>query len=393
MAAPSSGATAPVNAPPAQKSVADDLFARAYDFEFFQAVRLLERLFPKLRAVGRGAKPDGETVRFKSWYSLKFPPATVYDLKLPDADPATVVRIPQMVVTFLSMAGSSGVLPRHYTEMILRIDRDVRGPERYALRDFLDLFTHRFVSLFFRAWEKYRFIVPYERGEFALREPDTFTRGLLSLVGLGTSGLRERMRVALRDEDEGLPRETVLGRVDDLSALWFSGFLSHRPRNAMSLEAMLAAFVRLPVKVCQFQGQWLRLDSDNQSVMGPVNGNNCLGRNVIVGDRIWDVQSKIRVQLGPMSYNQFLEFLPDRSPRPERKGIFLLAQFVRLYLGPEMDVEFQLILKKEEVPGCKVGPGMGLGSRLGWNTWSKRKPMPRDAADAVFQAEEMVWIR
>jgi type VI secretion system protein ImpH len=248
------------------------------------------------------------------------------------------------------------------------------------------------VSLFFRAWEKYRFMVPYERGEFTLREPDAFTRGLFSLVGLGTLGLRERMRVALRDEEDGIPRETILGRIDDLTPLWFSGFLAHRPRNALSLEAMLAAFVRMPVKVCQFQGQWLRLDEDNQSVMGPLNGNNCLGRNVIVGDRIWDVQSKIRVQLGPMSYNQFLEFLPDRAPRPERKGIFLLAQLVRLYLGPEMDAEFQLILKKDEVPGCKVGPGLGLGSRLGWNTWSKRKPMPRDAADAVFQAEEMVWI-
>jgi type VI secretion system protein ImpH len=397
MAAPSSGASAPVSAtagqPAAQKSVADDLFARAYDFDFFQAVRLLERLLPKLRAVGRGAKPDGEVVRFKSWYSLKFPPATVYDLALPEPDPASGVRLPQMVITFLSMAGASGVLPRHYTEMILRIDRDVRGPERTALRDFLDLFTHRFVSLFFRAWEKYRFMVPYERGEFAQREPDTFTRSLFSLVGMGTSGVRERMRVALRDEDEGLPRETVLGRIDDLSALWFSGFLAHRPRNALPLEAMLAAFVRLPVKVCQFQGQWLRLDADNQSVMGPINGNNCLGRNVIIGDRIWDVQSKIRIQLGPMTYNQFLEFLPDRSPRPERKGIFLLAQLVRLYVGPEMDVEFQLILKREEVPGCKVGPGLGLGSRLGWNTWSKRKPMARDAADAVFQAEEMVWIR
>jgi type VI secretion system protein ImpH len=406
MATTSGGTPTPVAPGPkipgpiAPRAVADDLFARAYEFDFFQAVRLLERLFPKLRAVGRGAKPDGEVVRFKSWYALKFPSATVYDLKPPEGDSTTIVKPPQMVITFLSMAGSSGVLPRHYTEMILRIDRDVRGPERTALREFLDLFTHRFASLFFRAWEKYRFMIAYERGEYALRDPDAFTHGLFSLVGLGTSGLRERMRVAIPDADSsprdtvfGQPKETVLGKIDDLSTLWFAGFFAQRPRNAFSLEAMLAALVRLPVKVCQFQGQWLRLDAMNQSVMGPLNGNNCLGRNVIVGDRIWDVQSKIRIQLGPMTYAQFLEFLPDRAPRPERKGIFLLAQFVRLYLGPEIDVEFQLILKKEEVPGCKIGPGLGLGSRLGWNTWSKRKPLPRDAADAVFQAEEMIWIR
>lgn len=404
MAATGSGAPAPLTALTpnglAPRSIADELFVHAYDFDFFQAVRLLERLYPKLRPVGRGTKPDVEAVRFKSWYSLKFPPATVYDLKAPDPDPAAIVKVPQMVVTFLSMAGASGVLPRHYTEMILRIDRDVRGPERTALREFLDLFTHRFVSLFFRAWEKYRFMVPYERGEYALRDPDAFTHGLLSLVGMGTSGLRDRMRVAIPDKETlgrdavfGQPKETVLGKIDDLSTLWFAGFFAQRPRNAFSLEAMLAAFVGLPVKVCQFQGQWLRLEAENQSVMGPLNGNNCLGRNVIVGDRIWDVQSKIRVQLGPMSYPQFLEFLPDRAPRPERKGIFLLAQFVRLYLGPEIDVEFQLILKKDEVPACKVGPGLGLGSRLGWNTWSKRKPSPRDAADAVFQADETIWLR
>lgn len=384
---------------PSRTPLADDLFAHAYDFDFFQAVRLLERLFPKLRPVGRGTKSDGEVVRFAAWHSLRFPPATIYDLSPPSDDPAAIVKAPKMVVTFLGMAGSSGVLPRHYTEMILRVDRDVRGPERTALRDFLDLFTHRFVSLFFRAWEKYRFPIPYERGEFRLRDPDVFTHGLLSLVGLGAVNLRDRLKIGVRSPVP-VPRgpvvaggrETIFGSVDDLSMLWFAGYFAQRPRNALSLEAMLAAFVRLPVRVRQFQGQWLRLDPGNQSAMSADNLNNCLGRNVIVGDRVWDVESKIRIQLGPMSYAEFLDYLPDRAPRKERKKIFLLAQFVRLYLGPEIDVEIQLVLKKDEVPGCRVGPGAGIGSRLGWNTWSKRKPTPHDAADAVFQADDDVWL-
>ncbi len=397
MAAPSSGAAAPVTSTaPVQgrtgsgmyKTLADHLFAQPYDFDFFQAVRLLEQLHPHLRPVGRGAKSDIEVVRFKTWPSLNFPPSAILDLKLVGDE----AKLPQMLVTFMGMFGSSGVLPRHYTEILIRLDREVRGPERYAFREWLDLFSHRFISLFFRAWEKYRFPLAYERREYGLRDPDSFTRGLQGLVGMATAGMRGRLRIALRESDEGLPRETVLGQIDDLSVLWFSGFFAHRPRNALSLETMLAAFVRLPVKVCQFQGQWLRLDPDNQSVMGPLNGNNCLGRNVIVGDRIWDVQSKIRIQLGPMTYEQFLEFLPDPVPRPERKALFLLAQFVRLYVGPELDVEFQLVLKAEEVPSCKVGPGLGLGSRLGWNTWSRRRPMPKDAADAVFQAVDGVWL-
>ena len=373
------------------RTVAEHLFGRPYEFDFFQAVRLLERLSPKRLPVGKGARPDLEIVRFKAWQSLSFPASAVHDL----ADPGEPIRPAPMVVTFLGMTGSSGVLPRHYTEMILRLDREVKGPERYALRDWLDLFGHRFLSLFFRAWEKYRFFIPYERGEYGLRDPDAFTRAAFSLVGIGTGGLRDRLRVGLLLDPTGsvhdsVSRDHTLARIDDLSIVGFGGYFHHRPRNAVSLEAVLAAFVRLPAKVCQFQGQWLRLDPGSQSVMGRLDGNNCLGRNVIVGDRIWDVQSKIRIQLGPMKYGQFLEFLPDKSPQPRRKALFLLAQLVRLYVGPELDVEFQLILEAAEVPACQVGRGVGLGARLGWNTWSRRGPMNRDAEDAVFQAEERV---
>ena len=388
MAAESSGASAPIKPSGKYSTLADYLFAEPFDFDFFQAVRLLERLFPKQKAVGKTAKPDSEIVRVKTWNSLSFPPSTLYGLKAGE-----IGKPSEMIVTFMGMTGASGVLPRHYTEIIMRLDREVKGAERYALRDWLDLFSHRFISLFFQAWEKYRFFVAYERGEFGLREQDTFTRGMMSFVGMGTSGMRDRLRVAVREGDElGMQKETVLARIDDLSILWFSGFFAHRPRSAVSLEAMLAAFVRMPVKVKQFQGQWLRLDPFNQSVIGLGNGNNSLGRNVIVGDRIWDVQGKVRIQLGPMNYDQFLEHLPDRSPRPERKALFLLAQLVRLYVGPEVDVEFQLILMAKEVPACKVGRGVGIGARLGWNTWSHRKPLPKDADDPVFQAEDNVYL-
>src|ERR1700754_488820 len=84
------------------RPVSDDRFARPYAFDFFQAVRLPERLLPRLRAVRRGAKPDGAVVRFKSWASLKFPPATVHDLKPEQADPGP----PKMLVTFMGLIDS-----------------------------------------------------------------------------------------------------------------------------------------------------------------------------------------------------------------------------------------------------------------------------------------------
>jgi len=435
MATPSGGPAPPVNGvgaslepgagaarrPRGERSVEEWLFEEGYAFDFFQAVRLLEQLDATRAPVGRAGAPEAEAVRFHARLSLDFPPSTIYEIKRPSPE----LPAPALTAAFMGMTGPSGVLPRHYTELLMRLEREAKGAEKRALRAWLDLFNHRFISLFHRAWDKYRFFLAFERGEYHHREPDPFTLGLLSLIGLGTPALRSRLYIFRRDVGQAFQPDTgpasfapdflrtgqpgkpdLLGRIDDLALLRYAGFFAHRPRNAVSLQRLLSAFLKLPVQVIQFQGQWLKLDPANCTALGPspegtrlaglgrgagLAANNALGRNVVVGDRVWDVQSKIRVRLGPLTYAQFQNFLPDYTPRPERKGLFLLSQLVRLYVGPELDVEFQLVLQKEEVPSCSLGAaGPGMGSRLGWNTWSKKKPKTHDAEEAVFQARDLV---
>jgi len=147
----------------------------------------------------------------------------------------------------------------------------------------------------------------------------------------------------------------------------------------------------LDAQVLQFRGKWLRLDPATQTALGGSN-LGAMGQSVVVGDRIWDVQSKLRIRLGPLSYERFVEFLPDRSPYVQRKAIFLVAHLVRLYVGPEMDVEIQLVLRAEDVPKCRMGESVGMGARLGWNTWSRSQALARNAEEAVFDAEELVWV-
>src|SRR5205807_1948138 len=130
-------------------SVADRLFAEPFAFRFFQAVRLLERLDPKRLPVGRSARPEKEVVRFVAHLSLSFPPSELFDLRPGEGDAP-----PQMTVSFMGLTGPSGILPRHYTERLLRLEREGKGPEIGAFRGWLDLFNHRLISLFFRAWEK-----------------------------------------------------------------------------------------------------------------------------------------------------------------------------------------------------------------------------------------------
>jgi type VI secretion system protein ImpH len=372
-----------------ERTVEEHLFQEGASFHFFQAVRVLERLAPARRAVGRNAPPASEIVRFRALPSLSFPANKgVYEV-LP---PSGTQSMPAMVVSFMGLTGPKGALPDHYTELLIRLGRERKDHERTALRDWLDLFNHRFISLFYRAWEKYRFHIPYERGDYLLPEPDAFTRVLLSFVGLELPALRDRLRVSRREEVDGESSERVLARVDDLALLHYGGFLAQQTRCSHSLRAMLEDYFSLPIRIEQFRGGWLALDAASQSRMGVSGGNNLLGRNIVAGERVWEVQGRFRVRLGPLRYADFVQFLPDRQPIVERKAFFLLVHLVRLYVGPALDFDVQLVLKAEDVPPCQLVEKSGLGPRLGWNTWICSKPLQRDAEDAAFAGEEVVWM-
>jgi type VI secretion system protein ImpH len=324
-------------------------------------------------------------VRIRAHLSLTFPPSSIYDLQRP----TEFLPLPLMTVSFMGLYGPSGVLPRHYTELLLRLAWEGKGDEKHTLRQWFDIYNHRFISLFYRAWEKYRFYIPYERGEYTLSEPDAFTQCLFCLVGMGTPGLRNRLRVSTWDEIEGQVQERSLARIDDLVLLYYGGLLAQRPRTAVGLEAILRDYFQLAVEIRQFQGQWLVLDAENQSRLG--EGGASLGVNLVAGERVWDVQSKIGIRLGPLRYVQFQEFLPDRAAMPERKAFFMLVHLVRLYIGAELDFDVQLVLQAEEIPACQLAEGPN-GPRLGWNTWMCSETPSRDSEDAVFQGEEIVFV-
>jgi type VI secretion system protein ImpH len=341
------------------------LFREAHRFDFFQAVRVLERarsgpqrrLFP----VGEDNPPDREVVHFHAVPALSFPAGSVAQLRAEDKGVA------EMLVAFMGLTGPAGVLPHHYTAMLLRRLR----LKDSSLRDFLDLFNHRAVSLFFRAREKYSLPASYERVRLDAQrtEPDPTTQALYCLVGLGTRGLRGRLSI------------------DDEAFLYFSGHFSHSPRSAISLECMLCEYFGLPIQVEQLQGQWLYLSTDDcaqlPSDTNPEGANNQMGLNVVVGERVWDVQSKFRLRVGPLTYAQFRRFMPDGDAlRP-------LCEMVRSYVGPEFDFDVQPVLRPEEVPWTQsLSAGDGR-SRLGWNTWVRRPPFTHEVADPVFCLDDV----
>jgi type VI secretion system protein ImpH len=268
-----------------------------------------------------------------------------------------------MTTSFLGLTGPQGVLPQHYTALL--IER-VRGKD-YALRDFLDIFNHRALSLFYRAWQKYRFPFAYEdTGVRAAGEEDLFTQGLYCLLGLGTGGLRGRAEF-----DEALP--------------YFAGHFAHWPRSAVALEGILNEYFRLPAAVKQFQGQWLYMAEEDRSSLPSLPGGKGqytrLGSEAVIGQRVWDVEGKFRIRVGPLSYAEFRRLLPDGDMlRP-------LCEMTRLYVGPHLEFDVQLVLKRREVPRCRLGGDCGSASRLGWNTWVRHGEFPIDVSDAIFSSK------
>ena len=377
---------APVVAGPSTRSVEQTLYREPYRFDFFQAVRLLEKLFPQKRPIGRGGGPGSQAARFHAHLSLGFPPTVIQRL-----DPPVEQGAVELTVNFMGLTGPVGVLPYSYSELLFHLERE-GTPEAEALRAWFSLFDHRLVSLFYGAWTKYRFYIPYEKGDYAHIEPDTFTRALYSFVGLGMPPLRNRLRVTSESPTSRRADPTVLASVRDLALLKYSGFLAHRPRSAMSLQALLRDFFRLNVLVRQFKGQWLAIEPANQTRLGTRHANNRLGTNAVAGERVWDIQSKFRVRVGPVSWSRFTEFLPDLSPVPQRKTFLLLCQLVRLYVGLELDFDVKLVLLHDQVPECRLTEDDEIGPRLGWNVWLRSEPFTTDADDAVFEGMDTVRL-
>ena len=274
MVAPSRSVHVDVERRVFQELLADEPFRT----QFFQAVRLLARIDPQHAGVGNFVQPSVEVVRFAARPSAEFPASEIHALKFGESGP------PVMTVNFMGLTGPTGVMPLVYTEMVM--DR-VRNKD-HALREFLDLFNHRMISLFYRAWEKHKFPVPYER-----EGADAVSSFLKSFLGLGTSSLSDRQDVG------------------DRSLIYYAGLLAHRPRSAQALEQLLADYFDVPVRVHQFCGSWYKLERKAQTslVDTPLESAR-LGTGAVVGDEIWDLHAGVRLRFGPLSRSQYVEFLP-----------------------------------------------------------------------------------
>jgi type VI secretion system protein ImpH len=317
-----------------------------FRFQFFQAVRLLQRMERGREPVGYFVTPEAETVRFRSLPSLTFPASELYSLeRRPDGQM-------EMTVQFMGICAAISVMPLPYTELLLQRTRE----NDRAMVDFFDIFNHRLISFFYRGWAKYRFFVGYEN-----TQKDSLTPHLLDLLGLGSNGLQCRMDIP------------------DKAFLNYIGLLGRRVRSADSIKQILEDYFGVPAEVCQFAGVWRKLQPENQTFFsGAGRPNEQLGVGVVVGSEVWDHHGRIRIVLGPVRLKQYLSFLPGEDAHRE------LCTWLRFFSNQTYETEVQLVLAREDVPGCELGADGPTRPQLGLVSWLKTKAMPNGVVDATY---------
>lgn len=327
-----------------------DLFDYPQTYDLFQALRLIEHLaaeehatakLPPPEPVGRGMDPNAAAMRIRSAVSLGYAAAEATAIRR-DKN-STRIEVTQTVV---GLTGASGVLPHAFSELVHISVRD-RNP---GLREFFDLFNNRIAGLLYEAWAKHRLVVEHDRAA-KLATPRPIDAALKAIAGVGLPSLTNRLATA----DDTLVR--------------FGAHFARTSHSAQAVEQVLSNATGHPIRVEQFQGQWLAIAATDRTVLpskGKPRGRFCqLGDNMVVGNRVYDIQSTVRLVIGPLTYPAFRALLPDGA---NARGFVDLAA---VSLGPDIACRIALQLKATDVPPLKLARTDDpiSGSRLGWNTW------------------------
>ncbi|MCB9845598.1 MAG: type VI secretion system baseplate subunit TssG [Phycisphaeraceae bacterium] len=316
---------------------------RPFDFDLFNLVRCIEAVAPDLPRIGTSISPRSDPVRFGQEPSLAFAPSSIFSCK-----PGVPGRL---TVHSFGLLGPNGPLPLHLTEYARERQLNFGDP---TLARFLDVFHHRALSLFYRAWAINQPTVNADRPE-----TDKLAFYIACLFGMGAPSLTDR------------------DSIHDLAKVHYAGRLAPISKCAEGLERLIGDFFGVRCHLEQFVGRWMELPADAKCRLGESPETGALGRTAIVGDRMWDVQQSFRLVMGPMRMADYRRLLPCEP------AFGRLRDWVRLYCGFEFVWDVQLVLDRRDVPRAQLGGDAALG----WTTWLTSETMDRDPDDLLVAGE------
>jgi type VI secretion system protein ImpH len=305
-------------------SLVRDLTAEPWRFDYFTVLRHLERIHGNQPRIGDSATLREEFVLLGQDPFMEFPASN-----LARAEHA-VDKPLRLFVKYMGMLGPQGALPLATTEEAYHyvLANDDAFPR------FLDVFNHRFIQLFFRAWANSRPIAQHDRPD-----QDRFFAYIGSPIGVGSEPYRN------------------LDSIPDAAKICFSGLLGAQAKSASRLAAAICGLFEVRAEVDEFVGTRLTLDTTEYTFLG--ERHNVLGENAMLGRGVYSVQDKIRIRIYTRTLAQYVRFLPSGDLCEP------LADLVHFYNGAQLDWDAELA-----IPSGAVEPiRLGHSGQLGWTTW------------------------
>lgn len=328
-------------------SVEAELDAHGERFDFFQAIALIEGAAPEAASVGTGPAPHREAVSLRSSIAMSFPAADLHKVHLgamvqgeagePDPQPLKSRGNDgksEITVRLMGLAGALGPLPGPFAELVYRraVNRD------HALRDFLDIFNHRLLSILYRSRKHHRLGL----GVRSVVDDDA-ARYLFALIGLGTPGLRDRL---------GMP---------DRALLHYAGLFGRSIRTMAGLEVLLRRHFGVKVSGAPLTGRLCVIEPDDRTAIGPSGRRRALGRDAMIGERVWIQDAAFELSVGPLSAAELTRYLPGGDAlRP-------MCAAIDIYAGDVVSYSLRLLAEPGSTPQARLGKRHG--ARLGYTAW------------------------
>lgn len=304
---------------------------------FASLIRYLEANAPLSPKVGYSSSPKQDFARFGQQPLLHFFPAAFYDVKL-----SKEIGEYKITNSYFGMLGINGPLPTHLTEHA--IERSYKSKD-HTFSHFLDLFNHRFISLFYRAWADAEPSVSHDRPK-----DDKFISRLCSISG----------NSVISNEDNS-PKQINQ---------FLSGLLSHKNKSAKVLIQALSQYLKMNVDIEEFVGKWLTISHDEQLALGHMNSK--LGQSTL-GSRIFQRMYNFDILIGPIPFSTYNQILTDKLKINE------IIRLTRQIVGNEYDFSIKICLDSYQTKPSRLGSSM-----LGRTSWCQSEDAHLDQNKPVL---------
>lgn len=242
----------------------------------------------------------------------------------------------EIITNMQGIVGIEGTLPDCYAEEYILDNRNMKD----SIFEFFDIFNHRMLSM--------RYI--FEKKQVVRCLSVRVKNSVIGKIISSLSGFD------FQDDSQFLENSLIPDqfKISSQWALW------RNTRSSYILKIILSNFFDVKVDIEQFVGGFTEeISRDECSLLG--RQYNSLGIDFLLGRKVWDDSMGIKINIGPLNFDQYISFLPKRSKFDEKISILeKLKSIIRVYVPYNIRVMVLFYLGEDYVRGVRLNDGKQL---------------------------------